>query len=892
MRSNRNLTVWVSDVLRMCADGESRGDPPAESMRCHGVLGVPNHLGTPDNMTVSSHHTSGAGSARLNRPNRMPVNLDGIPLELRRLDQWVLWKFTLASHGRKWTKRPVQADEANASVTNPQHWCSFADVSEAYRSGRFDGIGFVFVRNGGYCGVDLDNHRDPQTGELDEFAKRILASIPTYAEVSPSSTGIKLFCRGALPAGPRVDHDQGVETYESGRYFAVTGQLVPGAPSVCEDRTTELAQVLPEIFASRRCISTRAIASPCTEGSVNSTNDKRATALEALAAISPSRARGYTDWLQVGQALHSVDSSESMLAEWDRWSQRCPEKYSEGVCADKWRSFQSGGGLNLASLVYWARQYGRIGTSHGQPQRCIDGGCHESVASAPRSYALTDYGNAERLRDRFGAEIRYCHPFGKWLCWDGRRWTEDQTGRVKQLAKQTGRAMWDEVKNLDGQDDRRALAAHALRSESARSINAQIELARDEVPILPADLDNEPWLLNCLNGTLDLRTGELREHRCEDFISKLCPVTFDLHAECPNWQKFLHGVFDGRESLIDYMRRLVGYCLTGQVSEQVLPILYGVGANGKSTFLNIVLKMLGSDYAMQGIPDLLMTKRNESHPTERADLFGKRFVSCVETEDGRALAESLVKQLTGGENIRARRMREDFWQFNPTHKVFLCTNHKPRIRGTDHAIWRRIRLIPFSVKFWNPDKGESGLAKLRQDKGLPEKLESELPGILAWAVRGCLEWQTNGLGMPDEVNAATSAYQVEQDVLGQWLAECCLTGALYKAKSSDLYADYRRWCEAHGEHTINNRQFGSALSERGFERFTNNGTWYRGVGLLDNQTRGATEVTEPTEPISRMIPPAPAHETTNRKSGSVPSVPSVTVVGAGICPCSAVSKLG
>lgn len=460
-----------------------------------------------------------------------------------------------------------------------------------------------------------------------------------------------------------------------------------------------------------------------------------------------------------------------------------------------------------------------------------------TASDSKAAYKLTDYGNAERLRDRFGAEIRYCHPFAKWLCWDGRRWAEDQTGRVKQLAKQTVRAMWAEVENLDGKDDRRAFSEHVQRSESAARINALIELARDEVPILPANLDNEPWLLNCLNGTLDLRTGKLREHRREDFITKLCPVTFDPTVDCPTWLKFLTGIFEGRQSLIDYLRRLVGYCLTGHVSEQILPILYGVGANGKSTFLNIVLKMLGTDYAMQGIPDLLMAKRNESHPTERADLFGKRFVSCVETEDGRALAESLVKQLTGGENIRARRMREDFWQFNPTHKLFLCTNHKPRIRGTDHAIWRRIRLIPFSVKFWNPDKGESGPAELRQDKRLPEKLESELPGILAWAVQGCLEWQAHGLGMPDEVNAATAAYQIEQDVLGEWLADCCLTGtSLYKAKSSDLYADYRRWCEAHGEHPINNRQFGSALSERGFERFTNNGTWYHGVGLLDNRT--------------------------------------------------------
>lgn len=231
--------------------------------------------------------------------------------------------------------------------------------------------------------------------------------------------------------------------------------------------------------------------------------------------------------------------------------------------------------------------------------------------------------------------------------------------------------------------------------------------------------------------------------------------------------------------------------------------------------------MLGSDYAMKASTDFLVAKRGESHPTEQADLEGKRLVACVETDEGRRLAEGLVKELTGSDPIRARRMREDFWQFNPTHKVFLATNHRPGVKGTDYAIWRRLRLVPF----------RRVIPPAERDKRLPERLRHELIGILAWCARGCVEWQQDGLQEPGEVLAATDAYRNEEDIVGMFLAECCIQDPDTWERAKLLYAAYRKYCEESGEHPVGQRRFGRAMTERGFERYTNNGTCYRAIRI-------------------------------------------------------------
>jgi P4 family phage/plasmid primase-like protien len=440
----------------------------------------------------------------------------------------------------------------------------------------------------------------------------------------------------------------------------------------------------------------------------------------------------------------------------------------------------------------------------------------------PKARALTDIGNAERLIARHGGDLRYCHAWRKWLIWDGTRWRVDDCGAVKQRAKDTVRSIYEEAGAAGKEGERKALADHAKRSESRQRVEAMISLAESAVPVRPEELDPDPWLLNVSNGTVDFRTGELLAHHRENLITKLAPVSYDRDARAPTFEKFLERILSS-EALRRFVQRAIGYAASGVVSEEMLPIFYGVGANGKSTLVNVVMEVLG-DYAVQAAPELLLAKRG-SHPTELADLFGRRFVASVETDEGRRLAESLVKQLTGRDRIRARRMREDFWEFSPTHTVFLATNHRPEVRGTDHAIWRRIKFAPFEVTI--PEE--------EQDKRLPGKLRAELSGILAWIVRGCLDYQREGLGEPEEVKKATEGYRSEMDVLAAFIEDRCVAHPNAHVGATPLYQAYKEWCEDAGEDQLTQTKFGRSLKERGFRNEKVGVVTWHGIGLRNDE---------------------------------------------------------
>ena len=480
---------------------------------------------------------------------------------------------------------------------------------------------------------------------------------------------------------------------------------------------------------------------------------------------------------------------------------------SGGATLDELRS-----GLPRKIARYW-RWNGRK-TDQPPPTTGADTG------EGPARFNLTDLGNAERFVADHGSKVRYCGPWGKWLVYDGKRWDQDDTGQVERLMKDTVRAIYAEASQARDSQERKAIAEHAKRSEARKRISDAIQLARSElgIPILPEDLDRDPWALNVENGTVDLRSGELREHRRDDLITKLAPVEYRPAAKAPTFQAFLERILPS-EALRQFLRRAVGYSASGEVSEEALMILHGTGDNGKTTLINAVLDALG-DYAMEAAPELILAKRG-SHPTELADLFGARFVSARETDEGRRLAEAVVKQLTGRDRIKARRMREDFWQFDPTHTLFLATNHKPEVRGTDHAIWRRLKLVPFDVKIPEDEK----------DRELPRKLQAELPGILVWIVRGCLDYQREGLGVPEEVREATEGYRSEMDVLAAFIDDRCSVHPKASVGATPLYNAYKDWCAEAGEDAISQRKFGGQIGERGFDKDKSGTiTWY-GIGL-------------------------------------------------------------
>jgi len=444
--------------------------------------------------------------------------------------------------------------------------------------------------------------------------------------------------------------------------------------------------------------------------------------------------------------------------------------------------------------------------------------------TGPGAYNLTDLGNSERFSNQHGEDARFVYPWRTWLTWTGTRWEPDEGGATSRMAKETVRSIYGEAAGAEDAERRKAVSSHAKRSEGRARIEAMVALAQSELPIRPDELDLDPWLLNTASGTVDLSTGEVRGHDRDDMLTKLAPVGYDPDAEAPAWEAFLGRILPD-EAVREFVRRLAGYSLTGSTREHVLPILYGSGANGKSTFVNTLMQAMG-DYASQTAPDLLLAKQG-SHPTELADLFGTRLAASIEVNEGRRFNESLVKQLTGGDTVKARRLYENFWQFEPSHKVWLATNHRPDVRGTDQAIWRRIKLIPFTVSI-PPEE---------QDTELPEKLRDELPGVLAWAVKGCLEWQRDGLGEPDEVRRATNQYRAHMDILAGFVDERCVIEQRAWAKFKTLYEEYSLWAEESGERPESKRRFSDQLSERGYPAAngTDNVAIRRGIGLKEGR---------------------------------------------------------
>ena len=447
-------------------------------------------------------------------------------------------------------------------------------------------------------------------------------------------------------------------------------------------------------------------------------------------------------------------------------------------------------------------------------------------------YNLTDLGNARRLVHRHGRNLRYCWLWRKWLVWDGKRWVKDDTGEVYRLAKETVSSIYQEAAAAPNDEARKELGKHATRSEAGARIKEMVDLARSDVPVMPDELDASPDLLNTESGTIDLRTGELQEHRREDLITKIAPTTYRPDAAAPTWEAFLERVLPG-EDLRAFVQRAVGYSATGDTSEQCMFINHGGGANGKSTFQEAIAAALG-DYAMRAPTEMLLAKRSDGVPNDVARLKGARFVSASETEEGRRLAESRIKDLTGQDTITARFMKAEWFDFAPTHKLWLSTNHKPEIRGTDAAIWRRIRLVPWAVT----------IPPAEQDKKLPIALRHELAGILAWVVRGCLQWRREGLQAPDEVRKATGEYRAEMDVLAGFLVECCELDTGHWEYAKDLYECYKRWCDENGERPEPQRKFGGRLGERGFQRDRGGsrgaGIW-RGVRLTEGEKEALRE---------------------------------------------------
>lgn len=414
----------------------------------------------------------------------------------------------------------------------------------------------------------------------------------------------------------------------------------------------------------------------------------------------------------------------------------------------------------------------------------------------------TDKGNAERFVFLHGSVSRHCYPLKRWFNFDGIRWAEDQCGRTMELAYQVPQLFFNDACEAEKIGDTKTASEAnklGLQLESKRSLEAMLELAKPLLSIVPEKFDADRMLFNVLNGTIDLRTGELRPHDPANFITKLAVVDFHgLDAPAPLWDASLEQWFPGDQESVRYLQQFSGYCLSGDNSEPAFPIFYGSGGNGKSVFLDVTAACMG-DYAGVAALGMLADSARERHMTEIMSNRGRRRVVASETKVNAPLRMDLIKAATGDRFLTGRYMRADEITFERTHKFILVTNNKPRITEDDDGVWRRIRLIPWNAKIDKPDRS------------LAAKLRNELPGILAWMVRGFLDWQKNGFVEPTAVKDATAQYRKEENPVGNFVSSCCEIGDQHRVRCAELWQSFEAWCKDTGHYVLNQRQFSAML---------------------------------------------------------------------------------
>jgi putative DNA primase/helicase len=425
-----------------------------------------------------------------------------------------------------------------------------------------------------------------------------------------------------------------------------------------------------------------------------------------------------------------------------------------------------------------------------------------------QGYPMTDLGNAERMAELSASDLR-CVDGQTWVTWDGRRWSKDGAAALE-VAMRNARAIQLEAAATLDDRMRTQLQAWGLRSEGRERLHAVLDLARalPQFFTRSAEFDSQDLELNLDNVTLDLASGTGKPHDPAGFHTKLAPVAFDSRAECPRFLSFLTETFDSDPDLISYVQRLFGYCLTGNTGEQVFFLFHGHGANGKSTLVRVLLDLLG-EYGNQLPPETLLKQQSRTQTNDLARLEGVRLAVANELPEGRSLDEALVKQLTGGERMVGRLLYKEFREFEPKCKLIISSNYLPEIVGTDLGIWRRVHLIPFAAT----------VPEARRDAALNAKLRNELPGILNWALDGCLAWQCEGLRPPSVVVSAVERFRHDMDSVGAFIDEMCTLTQRARTPNGALWDAYEEWCEDTGKNSVTKTKFFGELRNRGFEAY-------------------------------------------------------------------------
>lgn len=756
---------------------------------------------------------------------------ESVPQELKQTSNWVCWKSEQLSTG-KISKKPINPMTGGyAQSNNSKTWSDFPTALR--ESKKYSGLGFMFSESP-YFGIDLDHMEDAITdfnnGSTENVIAEFIHTLGSYAEYSVSGKGIHIICKGSLPDGGR--RKGSYEFYQEGRFFTVTGNAVTGNGASKYTEVidcTESVKPLHGKYIGGGVAQTISLPLPLP---LNLTEAEIIKLAEGSKQGNAFRGLYSGDWKTLYSSQSEADLALcSMLAFWCARDEQIMDKLfrASGLIREKWDRKQAGstyGDLtlkkairNCANVYEPAEEYQiTIGTSPKKPRE-------------GKMYSFDDTGNAERFTDVFGKKIRYNHTTKSWMYFDGRKWNFDTTGAIHRMCDETVENMGKDLilyvqaaeDEKKAEEAKKSFMKHIKTTRSSKSKAAMVKESEQRLPIENKDLDLHQMLLCTPNGTLNLCTGELQPHKLDDFITKIAKCEYTDHADHPLWDKFLDEIFAGDKELIKYMQKAIGYSLTGSVKEQCLFFCYGNGNNGKSTFLEAISDAIGN-YAMNINPESFMAKNNNNSASgDIARLKGARFVTSAEPEQGAKLSESLVKQLTGSAIITAREIYEKTFEFEPEFKLWMSMNYKPVIRGTDDGIWRRIRLVPFTVKI--PDE--------KKDLNLKFKLRQELPAIFNWAVEGCLLWQREGLKIPQAVFNASKDYKGEMDVVGSFLETCCMldTG---EETGRDLYQAFVTWAKENNEYEMSSRKFGTEMMKKFESRKSNGEKLYKGVSILDS----------------------------------------------------------
>ena len=687
------------------------------------------------------------------------ATLEHIPAELRERPQWVGWRQELRAG--KSTKVPVNAHTGElASSTDPSTWSSFDDAVTAVERHGCDGVGFVFSESDPYAGVDLDDCRDGD-GTLSRVASEIVEALGTYTEVSPSGEGLHAILRGSMPVGARkqaVLDGQKVEVYSQGRFFCMTGaSITDGTPIRDAQRQLEaLCKRLAE--AARKAKRNGGAKLHEGEGRNN----------ELIRLLGAEVANGVT-----GEPL----------------AHRAHELNSDGRFDPP---------LDDCEVESCLRHAGQWPTGE----------------TSLLSHHLTDTGNAERLIDYCGERVCYCAADSAWYIHNAVRWVQDTTLRIEDLAGEALLGIYNAAGAESDRDRRKELRQWAASSEAVAKRRAAVEIARSDrcVAVEPGDFDRDGWLFNCLNGTLDLRSGRLRPHDPADLISKLAPVTYDPDARSALWERVLGEATGGDKHYLDHMQRFLGACLAADTTAELFAVAIGETETSKSTVLGAVRKVMG-DYAADVAPETFCTRsRVGGTRDDLLRLAGVRLALIPEADKRRHLDEAMLKRFVSGEGWPERGVYQRERDLQPVAKVVFHTNEMPQMSDADDAVWRRALSWPFDHH-----------PKVIDETIKPALLDLSVSGsaIVTWLVQGCLAWQRDGggkagLGKSTTVDQAKSALRESMNPLADFFEEVCVFGEVLWCSRSRLRAAYTEWCkEGNARRPIGTREFNTRLRARG-----------------------------------------------------------------------------